>query len=527
MHTRVARFCAVLTLPLAACGTTSPLDAGLGDVPVDAQPPHDVPPDVSTHLDATELDIDAPGTRDGGGSCGDGVLDSGERCDPGIAAGTGSCPTTCDDADPCTVDGIEGLACDAHCVVAPALEGDLDACCPSGATSATDPDCSAPCTPVVGPEFLLRPGARTSHARVHFNGSVYGVLVAETASTGEVFLSTFDRSGTIVLGPIMVSEPHPTETTGAYAGVDITWDGSAWGIVMVRHSYRADRSVHDAVLLRTVAADGTLGLLLDADIAFPRGATSISAPLLLHHPTAGFAVVSTDSIRGAVSQYFQSLGLSGGSPAPPIDLGTRFDVVSPTSWVLAPDGTFGLLGIERSQLWFATMGTDGTFLSGPTLYGGVGDLHAHASLAHDGRDWVALAEHYRATPTPETTFEALRGPLLAGRTVLSTYAGMDTSHWYGTVTQVAESELIAVNLHRPTSATTVFRPMLSRLDVGTTSPAAPNLISTGDFVGTTTTARNLDLAAGGDGQAMLVWTDTRRGTSFLDTYGQLITYACP
>ena len=54
--------------------------------------------------------------------CGNGFLDPGESCDPGIAAGLGSCPKSaadCDDGNPATVDALVGSGCDAACTHQP------------------------------------------------------------------------------------------------------------------------------------------------------------------------------------------------------------------------------------------------------------------------------------------------------------------------------------------------------------------------------------------------------------------------
>ncbi|MCA9672473.1 MAG: VWA domain-containing protein [Myxococcales bacterium] len=82
--------------------------------------------------------------------CGNGVLDAGELCDPGIAIGQpGACPLNCDDQDPCTVDKQQGVACQAQCTHT-ALAADpskKDGCCPPKTVQADDADCLPPCTP--------------------------------------------------------------------------------------------------------------------------------------------------------------------------------------------------------------------------------------------------------------------------------------------------------------------------------------------------------------------------------------------
>lgn len=76
-------------------------------------------------------------------ACGDGVVSAGETCDTGSP---GSCPSACDDVDPCTTDALFGAGtCGAICTTSPVAVGAMDACCPSGETIATDPDCTAVC----------------------------------------------------------------------------------------------------------------------------------------------------------------------------------------------------------------------------------------------------------------------------------------------------------------------------------------------------------------------------------------------
>jgi len=83
-------------------------------------------------------------------ACGNGVLEPGETCDTGIVTGFGACPTpaTCDDQNACSVDAVKNGSCRVECdwstQVAPRLD-ETDGCCPQGATSANDADCSADC----------------------------------------------------------------------------------------------------------------------------------------------------------------------------------------------------------------------------------------------------------------------------------------------------------------------------------------------------------------------------------------------
>lgn len=87
---------------------------------------------------AHDADCGAPG------SCGNGVLDAAEACDPAIPSGAGACPTDCNDGNVCTADRVVGSAsaCTAACAnsaITSCRSG--DGCCPSGCTFARDADC--------------------------------------------------------------------------------------------------------------------------------------------------------------------------------------------------------------------------------------------------------------------------------------------------------------------------------------------------------------------------------------------------
>jgi MYXO-CTERM domain-containing protein len=86
-------------------------------------------------------------------SCGNGVLDTGETCDPQIPGGqAGACDLDCDDGDPCTADMPGGDACDPQCAHEALMEDPThkDGCCPGELTiDAQDPDCPPPCSPTL------------------------------------------------------------------------------------------------------------------------------------------------------------------------------------------------------------------------------------------------------------------------------------------------------------------------------------------------------------------------------------------
>jgi len=80
-------------------------------------------------------------------TCGDGALDEGEACDPGISEGPGACPTACSAPGACTTSTLVGSAqdCSAACEDAPISQCvGGDGCCPFGCTEGLDSDCGAP-----------------------------------------------------------------------------------------------------------------------------------------------------------------------------------------------------------------------------------------------------------------------------------------------------------------------------------------------------------------------------------------------
>jgi hypothetical protein len=79
--------------------------------------------------------------------CGNGLKESGEKCDVGIPAGLpGACQLGCDDSAPCITGFVTGIACEASCnynQISQEISG--DGCCLPGSTHATDTDCPSAC----------------------------------------------------------------------------------------------------------------------------------------------------------------------------------------------------------------------------------------------------------------------------------------------------------------------------------------------------------------------------------------------
>ena len=81
--------------------------------------------------------------------CGNGKLDPGEKCDPGISSGPGSCLKLCNDSNACTKDQLGGSKCNVKCFYTQVgvNPNKKDNCCPPGNSSDQDPDCPPPCGP--------------------------------------------------------------------------------------------------------------------------------------------------------------------------------------------------------------------------------------------------------------------------------------------------------------------------------------------------------------------------------------------
>ncbi|MCB9556351.1 MAG: hypothetical protein H6707_09635 [Deltaproteobacteria bacterium] len=148
------------TIALSACTTSGPPmrpDIGaLGDGSVLLFEDATVSLDGATGADAATVDggarQDGAIKLDGSVSvkCGNGKVDTGEKCDTAIASGSaGACPTSCNSLDSCKPNTLVGAGtCQAHCAqtTITACTGG-DGCCPSGCTAASDSDCVQCTTP--------------------------------------------------------------------------------------------------------------------------------------------------------------------------------------------------------------------------------------------------------------------------------------------------------------------------------------------------------------------------------------------
>jgi hypothetical protein len=148
------------------------------------------------------------------GNCGDGRVDaeSGETCEPDSRSAP--CPTRCNDGDACTRDLLVGSAgnCNARCSHTAITEAaSEDGCCPPGASSLSDTDC----TPVCGNdvtedgeecdfrELCSEACTRLMHSslvhRYDFSGDGTRVHDSVGGADGEVVNAALTGEGEVVL----------------------------------------------------------------------------------------------------------------------------------------------------------------------------------------------------------------------------------------------------------------------------------------------------------------------------------------
>lgn len=88
------------------------------------------------------------GSNNGGGTCGNGVVDAGESCDSAIDGGDGVCPNACPTPPgTCGTFELRGMPddCSSRCELVPAACADGDDCCPVGCDASNDGDCTNAC----------------------------------------------------------------------------------------------------------------------------------------------------------------------------------------------------------------------------------------------------------------------------------------------------------------------------------------------------------------------------------------------
>ncbi|MBL9006650.1 MAG: hypothetical protein JNJ46_20510 [Myxococcales bacterium] len=137
---------------------------------------------------------DASSDNDCSQSCGNGVLDKNETCDP-----QGSCPQTCSDADVCTADVMTGSAanCNVACSHSPITScAPQDGCCPAGCSNANDSDCPPP--PGTALADRLQVSTVTAAAGVISGVSNYRIWGSSSLGVGPVYTVPFADCGTLV-----------------------------------------------------------------------------------------------------------------------------------------------------------------------------------------------------------------------------------------------------------------------------------------------------------------------------------------
>lgn len=167
-------------------------------------------------------------------TCGNGVVDAGEKCDTGIAPGQpGSCPTSCNDGLACTTDTLlNGDTCGAECahaVVTMCVDG--DGCCPAGCPSDSD------CTPLsrIRQTVIIESGDTNWYRNGYWDGTTYKNW---TPFSGQAMSQLVPQLGSnqayrgidyVVLGDGRLKQTM-VQMDGARAWSRYaTWDGGAYG----------------------------------------------------------------------------------------------------------------------------------------------------------------------------------------------------------------------------------------------------------------------------------------------------------
>ena len=127
-------------------------------------------------------------------SCGNGVIESGETCDP-----KASCPTSCNDSNACTQNVLTGSSttCNATCsypMITACASG--DGCCPSACSYANDMDCTPPSGAALGDRLTVKTIA--APAGVIAGTSSWRIWGTGSLRVGPVFTVPFADCGTLV-----------------------------------------------------------------------------------------------------------------------------------------------------------------------------------------------------------------------------------------------------------------------------------------------------------------------------------------
>lgn len=118
-------------------------------------------------------------------SCGDGLIERSETCDPESETQCKQRDSDCDDRDPCTIDTLTGSArnCNSACVHMPVTATQSgDDCCPSGANATTDSDCKPRCGNGVREADEVCDGGEGCDANCKTTGSPTQIACLSTAS---------------------------------------------------------------------------------------------------------------------------------------------------------------------------------------------------------------------------------------------------------------------------------------------------------------------------------------------------------
>jgi hypothetical protein len=258
--------------------------------------------------------------------CGDGVLQSFEDCDRGIAAGAvGSCPSACPADEPCRGFTFEGsaAACTARCTPwSITAVGPADGCCPAAGTAESDPDC----VPVCG-NGRVEPGEDCD------GGPPPGVTCTslgfsqsgQPVCTEDCDLDTFPCGGHTLAYERIISVPPVSAARGSY--LDVAWfpDGST-----------AFLSTERGVLLRYDAATASVAVLHENLV----GSVGRLAALPWHDAVL---VLGSDPGSGSArnGRAFLLTDPAGTpQPLPPLDLAG----VALVAVALSPDGSEAVVG---------------------------------------------------------------------------------------------------------------------------------------------------------------------------------------